>query len=108
MNEGGSRWVKAMLSGLVGAAAVTAIHESVRRIRSDAPRLDTLGRRAIAGGMEAVGMEPPGEDRLQAAALAGDLVSNSLFYALVGVGKPSGALARGAALGAAAGLGAVA
>jgi hypothetical protein len=36
------------------------------------------------------------------------VVSNSLYYALVGVGGPSGALARGAALGALAGLGAVA
>src|SRR4051794_3420672 len=108
MNEGRSRWANALLSGMFGAAALTVVHESVRRIRHDAPRMDTYGRRAIAGGMRAVGVEPPDEDRLQAAALAGDLLSNSLYYSLVGLGEPSGALARGAALGAAAGLGAVA
>src|SRR4051794_36367959 len=102
------RWGDALLSGLAGAVTLTLVHESVRRLRPDAPRMDTLGRRTIARGMEAIGMEPPSGDRLQAAALAGDLVSNTLYYSLVGLGEPSGALARGAALGAAAGLGAVA
>ncbi len=108
MNEGTTRWGSALLSGLAGATALTVIHESARRMHPDAPRMDTLGRRSIARGMEAVGLEPPDEDRLQAAALAGDVVSNSLYYSLVGLGGPSGALARGAALGALAGLGAVA
>lgn len=86
MNEAGSRWAYALLSGVVGATTLTVVHESVRQIRRNAPRMDTLGRRAIVRGMEAVGMEPPAEDRLQTAALAGDLVSNSLYYALVGLG----------------------
>ena len=103
-----SRWANALMSGLVGATALTIIHETVRRLRSDAPRMDTLGRRAIARSMEAAGIEPPGKDGLQATALAGDMVSNALYYSLVGLGKPSGSLARGAALGAVAGLGAVA
>ena len=90
MNEGESRGANHLLSGLAGAAALTLIHESVRRLRPDAPRMDTLGRRAIASGMEAVGMEPPAEDRLQAAALVGDLASNTLYYALVGLGRHQG------------------
>ena len=103
-----SRWADALLSGLAGATALTLIHESVRRFHPDAPRMDTLGRRAIARGLEAAGIEPPGRDGLQATALAGDLVSNTLFYALVGLGRPSGSLARGATLGAVAGLGSLA
>jgi hypothetical protein len=67
--------------------------------------MDVYGRRAIARGMEAAGLEPPPEDRLQAVALGGDLVSNTLYYSLVGLGPPS--IARGAALGAVAGVGAV-
>jgi hypothetical protein len=39
-------------------------------------------------------------------ALAGDLVSNSLYYSLVGVGDPRHALRRGAILGLLGGLGA--
>ncbi len=100
-----SRLMNALLSGLAGASALTLLHETVRRIHPDAPRMDTLGRRAIASGMEAAGIAPPPEDQLQGVALGGDLVSNTLYYGLVGMGKPS--LARGAALGAVAGLGAV-
>ena len=102
------RWPNALLSGLVGATALTLIHESVRRLRSDAPRMDTLGRRAIARGLEVAGIEPPGRDALQATALVGDLATNTFYFALVGLGKPSGSLVRGAVLGAAAGLGAAA
>ena len=105
MNNVESRWTRALLSGLAGASALTPLHETVRRIRPDAPRMDTLGRRAIAAGLDAVGVEPPPDDQLQAVALAGDLLSNTLYYSLVGLAPPS--LALGAALGAAAGLGAV-
>jgi hypothetical protein len=97
-------------SGLAGAVALNAIHETVRRIRpDDAPRMDTYGRRAIARGMEAAGVEPPSQGTLQGLALAGDLLTNSLYYALVGVGSPTPgeALLRGAALGSAAGIGAI-
>lgn len=93
----------ALVSGLAGAAALTVLHETVRRVRHDAPRVDTLGRRAIARGLEAAGLEAPPEDRLQAVALGGDIVANTLYYSLACLGRPS--LARGAALGAAAGLG---
>ena len=100
----------ALGSGLAGAVTLNVIHETVRRVRpDDAPRMDTYGRRSIARGMEWVGVTPPSRDKLQGLALAGDLVSNSLYYALVGVGSPDPrqALIRGAALGAAAGIGAV-
>lgn len=99
--------VHSLLSGLAGATALNIIHETARRTVSGAPRMDTLGRRALARGMESVGVEPPSYPSLQAAALGGDLFTNTLYYSLVGLGAPSGALARGAALGAAAGLGAV-
>jgi len=39
--------------------------------------------------------------------LAGDIISNSLFYSFAGIGQKENALTRGAALGLAAGLGAV-
>jgi hypothetical protein len=74
---------------------LTLIRETVRRLRSDVSRMDTLGRRAIASGTEAAGLAPSVEDRLQAAALAGDIASNTLYYSLVVLGKPSGSLASG-------------
>ena len=105
-----SKLLTALGSGLAGAATLNAIHETVRRIRpADAPRMDTYGRRSIARGLEMAGVTPPSKDALQGLALAGDLVTNSLYYALVGVGSPDprSAMCRGAALGAAAGIGAV-
>jgi hypothetical protein len=69
--------------------------------------MDVLGMRAIAGSLRAAGQPPPPDDELHALALAGDIVSNSLYYSLVGVGRPEAALLRGTILGLAAGAGAV-
>jgi hypothetical protein len=96
-----------ILSGAAGAAGLTLLHETVRRAVPDAPRMDVLGERAIAAGLRAVGAAPPREPHLHAAALVGDLVSNTAYYALVGLGGRDGAIARGGLLGLAAGLGAV-
>lgn len=97
--------LKALGSGLVGACALTLIHETARRFIDDAPRMDVVGMRAIAKTMRAVDVEPPVP--LHEAALAGEIVSNSLYYSLVGVGDARDAIRNGALLGLAAGLGAV-
>lgn len=94
-------------SGLLGAVALTVLHESARRLIPDAPRADILGMRAIKKGMDAVGEEPPGDEELHDWALGGDLLSNTLYYSLIGLAKPKDALLTGAALGLAAGVGAV-
>lgn len=98
-------FLKALGSGLAGAVALTLVHEAARRVIDDAPRMDVLGMRALAKTMRAVDVEPP--VALHEAALAGDLVSNSLYYSLVGLGGREQALRNGAALGLAAGLGAI-
>lgn len=95
-------------SGLVGATALTAVHETVRRQREDAPRMDILGERAITKSLLHLGQPIPSPARLHRWAMLGDLVSNSLFYSLVACGKPEKAPRRGAMLGLAAGLGALA
>lgn len=97
----------AAASGFAGACVLTLIHESARRALPDAPRMDVLGMRAIARTMRGVGQEPPREEELHAMALAGDVAGNSLYYSLVAVGRPEGALLRGTILGLAAGVGAV-
>lgn len=99
--------LKALGSGFAGAVALTAIHETVRRVSPDAPRMDVLGMRAIAKSLRAAGADVPDEDTLFNVTLAGDIAANSLYYALVGLGAPRHAAARGALLGLAAGLGAV-
>jgi hypothetical protein len=98
--------LKALGSGLLGAVALTLIHETARRVAPEtAPRMDVLGMRAIAKAVRAVDAEPPVP--LHEAALVGDIVSNSFYYSLVGAGGREDALRNGALLGLAAGLGAV-
>jgi hypothetical protein len=97
----------ALASGLIGATTLTGIHESARRVVPEAPRMDVLGMRAIVKSLRQIDQAPPQGQALQQTALAGDMVANSLYYSLVGAGRPQGALLRGAVLGLAAGLGAV-
>ncbi|EYF01372.1 hypothetical protein [Chondromyces apiculatus] len=102
--------LSALGSGLVGAAVLTAVHQIARALTPNAPRMDVLGRRAITKTLKHVGITPPRGDTLQRVALAGDLVSNSLYFALAGLGAgryARHAPGRGLALGLLAGLGAV-
>jgi hypothetical protein len=98
---------KAIGGGVAGAAAVTLLNESARRVIPHAPRMEVMGKRAIARPMLAMGFDPPHGRRLHQAALAGDLLSNSLYYSLVGAGRRHHAWQRGLVLGLLAGLGAV-
>jgi hypothetical protein len=100
-------FLRALGSGLVGAVALNLVHETARQFIPDAPRVDVLGKRAIAGALSAMGQEPPPDDELYALALAGDVVSNSLYYSFVGMGERRNALLLGALLGLGAGVGAV-
>ena len=102
--------LKALGSGVAGALALTAVHQTAARTVAHAPRMDVIGRRAIAKSAAALGATPPAGARLQGAALAGDIVSNSLYYSLIALGAGSGrgrsVWRRGLVLGLAAGVGA--
>lgn len=98
---------KALTTGMAGASTVTLVHESVRRLRPDAPRMDVLGMRSIGKVMRRIGKRPPRRKRLHAAALVGEIVSNGLFFSLVGAGRPDRSWLRGALLGLGAGIGGV-
>lgn len=100
--------IAAMGGGVAGAAAVTLIHESVKRIVPRAPRMDLLGMNAISKGLNAIGINTPTDAKLFALALAGDLLSNSIYYSLAGIGAEKNLWLRSSVLGLAAGLGAVA
>ena len=97
----------ALGSGLVGACTLTLVHEVARRLLPHAPRLDGLGMQALSRSLKAVGQAPPTPTRLHTLALAGDLVTNTLYYSLVGTGDSKHPGLRGALLGGIAGVGAV-
>ena len=98
---------QAATAGIAGAVALTAIHQAAQYFTSNAPRMDVLGRRAIAATFDRGGWQTPDESALQRWAMAGDLVANSIYYSLVAAGRQSGTWGRGAALGMAAGTGAL-
>lgn len=97
----------ALVSGVVGASALTLIHETVRRGVPETPRMDLLGMRAIAEVTRHLDREPPTAEGLHKLALVGDIVSNALTYSLVGLGSSENAPRNGALLGLAAGIGGV-
>ncbi|GAA4352475.1 hypothetical protein GCM10023185_12200 [Hymenobacter saemangeumensis] len=95
-----------LTAGLAGAVALTALHETARRLRpADAPRMDVLGMRALRKILARAEAPQPDDDTLFGLTMAGDIVSNGLYYSLVGSGR--NAVARGVALGLAAGVGGV-
>jgi len=55
---------KAIISGLVGAIAVNLINETTRQFAENAPRLDILGKRAIAYPLMEAEIEPPPNSQL--------------------------------------------
>ena len=93
--------------GLAGACAVTLIHESVRRIVPKAPRMDLLGMNALSKGLNAAGIKTPTGNKLYTLALAGDILSNSMNYALAGSGNEKNIWLKSSMLGLAAGIAAV-
>ena len=96
-----------LTAGLAGAVALTTLHETVRHLRpADAPRMDVLGMRGLRKLLRKADAPQPDNDTLFNLTMAGDVLSNGLYYSLVSSGKH--ALRRGLLLGVAAGIGGVA
>src|SRR5688572_15130819 len=76
------RLVRALGSGLAGAAALTAAHEGLRRFAWGAPHLERVGQRGLARLVRKAGRRPPRGMARYGAALAGDMAVNSLTYGL--------------------------
>jgi hypothetical protein len=101
---------RALTAGAVGAVTLTLANEIGKRKISEAPRLDLLGTRAVAklSSHRGVARFVPGERRkIARTALAGDLISNALYYALVSPGRTARPVSRGLWMGVLAGVGAV-
>lgn len=92
-----------MMSGLVGAAAVTGLNYLGQRISPKAPRLDEFGREAVRKTSNNVVGTKPSESAVHATALGGDLISNSMIYSLAGVGRSKRPELRGVLAGVAMG-----
>ncbi|RZK15886.1 MAG: hypothetical protein EOO86_15610 [Pedobacter sp.] len=99
--------LKAILAGFAGAAALNILHETVRRFNSDAPRVDLVGEEALTRSMNSLNLEAPTGNNLYAATLAGDIISNGIYYSAIGMAGSKNIYLKGALAGLTAGLGAI-
>ena len=98
--------LSSLAAGLAGAVALTALHETARRLRPhDAPRMDVLGMRALRKLLGRAHAPQPDAATLFDLTMAGDVLSNGLYFSLVGSGRH--AMRRGLLLGLAASAGGV-
>ena len=98
-------WV-AFGGGLAGALALTALHQYIKTKDKNAPRMDFLGMEALTKALQSAGEPVPDENNLYYITMAGDVLSNAVYYSAAGLGKKQTWL-KGALLGLAAGAGAV-
>jgi hypothetical protein len=96
-----------LAGGLAGTLTVASIHEALKRVTPDAPRMDVLDMELIRKGLKSFNKEVPGEDELQRWAVGGELFCDTAYYGLVAIGGKKGVWLRGALLGLIAGVTAV-
>lgn len=96
-----------LLAGLGGAVALNLLHESLKHKDKDMPRVDLVGEEALQKGLEYFGTEIKDENTLYKATLASDIISNAMYYSMIGKGGAANVFPRALAIGLAAGVGAV-
>jgi hypothetical protein len=89
---------------VAGAVALTTIHETGRRVLTHAPRMDEVAMRGLRRLLPGKQRDPV---RLHRLALAGDLVSNAVYYSAIAAPTRKATWTRAVALGTAAGFGAL-
>lgn len=101
------RVIKAIIAGFAGAAALNILHETVRKYDADAPRIDLIGEEALSRSMNSLNLESPKGKDLYLATLAGDIISNAIYYSAIGMTGKKNTYLKGAVAGLTAGLGAI-
>lgn len=87
---------KKILAGFAGALALNIVHELVRKNFDNVPALNEVGEEALQKGLSKINLQLENKDAAYLATLAGDVVSNSFYYAGTATnaaGLLSGALA---------------
>ncbi|WP_316831722.1 hypothetical protein [Pedobacter aquatilis] len=96
-----------ILSGLAGALSLNVLHESLKHLQTDMPRVDLVGKEALNKLTGKLGFQIESEANQYRATLAADLISNALYYSMIGLGGKKYLWPRAIALGLSAGIGAV-
>ena len=95
-----------LLAGLAGAIALNILHEGIRKKDHGAPRVDLLGEEALQKTLAYFGTGIRNETALYGATLAGDIVSNTLYYSVIGAGNAKYLWPKAIFMGLSAGIGA--
>jgi hypothetical protein len=95
-----------LFAGLAGAVALNVLHEFLKNKRTT-PRIDFLGEQALQKTVRYFGGNITDTDDLYKLTLAGDLISNTIYYSRVASAKRQHLFGRAIAMGLIAGIGAV-
>jgi len=99
--------IQNVLAGLGGAIALNILHESLKHKSENMPRVDLVGEEALQKSLNYFGSSIDNEATLYNATLAGDVISNALYYSLIGAGSKKHIWTRAVVYGLAGGIGAV-
>jgi hypothetical protein len=99
--------LKSIVAGFAGAVALNILHETARRLDTGAPRIDLLGEEAVEHSADALHFETPTGAKLYNITLAGDVISNTAYYTMIGLGGSKSIALRAVTMGLSAGIGAL-
>jgi hypothetical protein len=97
----------ALAGGLAGTITVASLHEALRRITPNAPRMDQLDIDLLRKGLQSINKKVPEENELQRWAVGGELLCDTAYFSMAAAGGRKKAWLYGALLGLAAGISAV-
>jgi hypothetical protein len=94
--------------GLLGALALTLLHEGVRKMDKDNLTIDSLGLNALSKILKGFRDSTlTAEQELFELTHTGEVLSNALYFSIAGMGSKKNLMLRSALLGLTAGLGAL-
>src|ERR1051326_7779302 len=76
----------ALAGGLAGTVTVASIHEALRRVTPNAPRMDLLDMELMRKGLKRMNKKIPDENELQRWAVGSELICDTAYYGLAGMG----------------------
>lgn len=99
--------IKNLIAGFAGATALNILHETLKKDSSDVPRIDLLGEEALQKTLRHFGTGIDQKKDLYKATLAGDVLSNTFYYSLIGAGNQTYLWPKAIIFGLSAGIGAL-
>ena len=100
-------FLKSLMAGFAGAVALNILHETMRKLDNEAPRLDLLGEQVVKKSAEALNIDAPTGNKLYGVTIAGDILTNATYFAAIGMGGKKFMMLRAIGAGVSAGVAAL-